>query len=342
CRVYGVESYRCTFAHITAEYSANIAVAGSYFHHAFDYGGGGRAYGVVLQFATGECRIENNIFERLRHSMLLQAGANGNVFAFNYSTDPYWTGVNPLIPSDAAGDIVLHGNWPYANLFEHNICQNIVIDNSHGPNGPFNTFFRNRAEAYGIFFSADNSPSCNIVGNEITNTSLPYSLVNYSIRGEDHFLYGNNDKGRVRPDSNVTLSDTSYAYRQRPAFLHSFSGTGIGIPDDIGTGSIPARDRYENDDIFASICLDGAIAAIPQLPVQSSVTVYPNPARGHIYLRTEGDNRCNPYVIVDLNGRRVAEGYIGGPESFIDTAALPRGSYFLLLPELGMHRFVIE
>jgi len=182
CWVKGIESENCTFSHVRAERSSNLYVTQSYFHHGFDYGGGGRAYGVVLQFATGECLVENNIFEHLRHSMLLQAGANGNVFAYNYSFDPFWSS----IPNNSAGDMVLHGNYVYANLFEQNICQNIVIDDSHGPNGPHNTFFRNRGEGFGIFFSASNSPNQNFLGNEITNTSFPYSFVNYTIQGLSH------------------------------------------------------------------------------------------------------------------------------------------------------------
>ena len=65
--------------------------------------------------------------------------------------DPFWTGT--VLPSDAAGDLVLHGNYPYANLFEGNILQNLVVDDSHGLNGPYNTFFRNRADNYGIVMS---------------------------------------------------------------------------------------------------------------------------------------------------------------------------------------------
>ena len=195
CWVMGLESENCTFSHIQSRYSSNLCFTKSYFHDGFDYGDGGRAYGIMIQFTSNECLIENNIFKQLRHSMIMQAGANGNVFAFNYSLDPYWD----TQPHNSSGDMVLHGNYVYANLFEQNICQNIVIDNSHGPNGPYNTFFRNRSEGYGIFFSADNSPSQNFLGNEITNTHLPYSLVNYLIQGSDHFLFGNNNKGTIDP-----------------------------------------------------------------------------------------------------------------------------------------------
>ena len=236
--IKNVESENCTFSHVVAENASNIKIGRSYFHHGFDYGGGGRAYGVSLQFTTNECLIEDNIFEHLRHSMLLQAGPNGNVFSYNFSTDPFWTSSSPLIPSDAAGDMVLHGNYPYANLFEQNSGQNIVIDNSHGANGPFNTFFRNRASLFGIFFSDGTSPSQNIVGNEIPNTGSPYSFVNYTIQGIDQFEYGNNNKGNITPSGTEILDEESYYYSETPSFINSSEWAGIGTPNTMEENNI--------------------------------------------------------------------------------------------------------
>ena len=96
--------------------------------------------------------------------MLLQAGTNGNIYSYNYSLQQKRT----ELPSDAAGDIVLHGNYPYANLFEGNIAQNIGGDASHGMNGPANVFFRNRALHYGIAFSAGSGDSSIVIYNEVT------------------------------------------------------------------------------------------------------------------------------------------------------------------------------
>ena len=79
CWLKGVESDSANFAHVTILNSSNIEITGSYFHGAFSYGGGGAGYGVVCHISTGDCLIENNIFKNLRHAMLLQAGANGNI-----------------------------------------------------------------------------------------------------------------------------------------------------------------------------------------------------------------------------------------------------------------------
>ena len=146
CTVKAIESQNCTFSHIVAERSSNLHIHNCYFYDGFTYGSGGRAYGVTLQFTTGACLVENNIFKHLRHAMLLQAGANGNVFSYNYVFDSYWSN----FPTNSGGDITLHGNGPFLNLFEQNIVQNIIIDNSHGPNGRYNTFLEIEPNSMGF------------------------------------------------------------------------------------------------------------------------------------------------------------------------------------------------
>lgn len=237
-----IESENCNFAHIGIRRSSNIEIKGSYFHDAFSYGGGGRAYGVAIQSASGECLVENNIIKHLRHSMLVQSGSNGNVFCYNYSLETYWTDV--MLPSNSAGDIVLHGNYPYCNLYEGNIVQNIVIDNSHGKNGPYNTFFRNRAELYGIFMNSNPaSDRQNFIGNEITNEEMLKGM--YLLEGENHFEYGNNVRGAIKPEGTNNLTDKSYYFDKSPQYYKNNSHwSPIGIPNKINEYSIEAKDRY--------------------------------------------------------------------------------------------------
>ena len=302
CWLKNVESENCTFSHVVAENASNLKIGRSYFHHGFEYGGGGRAYGVSLQFTTNECLIEDNIFEHLRHSMLLQAGPNGNVFAYNFSTDPYWTSSSPFIPDDAAGDMVLHGNYPYANLFEQNSGQNIVIDNSHGANGPHNTFLRNRASLFGVFFSDATSPSQNIVGNEIPNSSSPYSLVNYTVQGLDQFEYGNNNKGTITPSGTEILNDESYFYNEMPSFINSSEWGGIGTPNLMEENNIPAQTRFESNTIYDYPCVQES----PVLDLIENegerLEVFPNPAHETIHIKTDIEGTIN---IWDFNGRLI-------------------------------------
>ncbi|MCB0507322.1 MAG: hypothetical protein KDD21_03370 [Bacteroidetes bacterium] len=201
CWVTDVESENCNYAHINLQSSAYISVSGNYLHDALNYGSGGKAYGVVMQFGASDNFAYSNIAQHLRHSFLLQATANGNVIAYNYSYNPYWT--ENWLPSSSAGDIVLHGNYPYANLIEGNIIQNLVIDNSHGENGPYNTFFRNRIENYGIVMNGNSGNNMNFIANEITGSGLLKGM--FMLSGNQVEI-GNTIKGKIQSG---TVSENS-------------------------------------------------------------------------------------------------------------------------------------
>jgi len=331
--VNGIESVNTTFAHIEANACSNISLTNSFLHDSFDYGGGGRGYGVMFHFTSNECLVYNNIFKHLRHSMILQAGANANVFAYNRSIEPYWTG-SGLVPSDAAGDMVLHGNYPYANLFEQNDGQNMVIDNSHGTNGPYNTFFRNRGSLFGLFFSDATSPNQNLVGNEITNGNFPYSSINYSIQGTGHFIYGNNNKGAITPTGTSNLPDSTYCFQYRPTEIPWSFWSSIGPPNSLGSGSIPAAYNYNQGDYFSSACGGTTSLSVNETEDQQSEIVYPNPVDQFIYVAGITNAK---YQIYNSDGRLVAQ---GSTEGFIGIGDLARGSYILKLDSLPSNRII--
>lgn len=294
--VNGVAFQNTTFAHIEASHSSNIDISNCHFKDAFEYGDGGRAYGVMLQFSTNECRVYNNIFDHLRHSMILQAGANGNVFCYNYSVNPFWTG-SALLPSNSAGDMVLHGNYVFANLFEQNDGQNIVIDNSHGGNGPLNTFFRNRASLWGIFFSDTTSPGQNFVGNEIPNTAFPYSVVNYTLLGSNHFSHGNNNKNTITPSGTSNLTDVSYCYAQRPAYVPLAYWAKIGPENTMNSGKIPAGIHFQLNELTAGSC--GTTSSLNSTEQEKTVlSFYPNPVSCGQYLQLNKSVKAVAYINV--------------------------------------------
>ncbi|MEM6344854.1 MAG: glycosyl hydrolase family 28-related protein [Bacteroidota bacterium] len=243
CWLSCVQSRFCNFAHVELKHSLQIAIKGSHFEQAHHYGNGGKAYGIMLHFATSSSLVYDNSFRRLRHAMILQAGANGNVLAYNYSSEPYWTEVQ--LPLDAAGDLVLHGNYPYANLFEGNVVQNIVIDNSHGINGPFNTFFRNRAELYGIFMNQDPaSDKQNFLGNELPNQGL--FLGNYILAGSEHFEFANNIRGQIKPLGEQQLPDKSlFLLHESHLSAELDHLPPIGPPNALNSYELPAQKRAQ-------------------------------------------------------------------------------------------------
>jgi pectate lyase-like protein/type IX secretion system substrate protein len=257
CYFRGIESDSSKGSHISIYSGLNILIEGSYFHHAYNYDGEGmNGYGITLSNHTSECLITNNILRKLRHAMMIKTGSNGNIFSYNYSLEPLRTEPIP----DASGDISFHGHYAFSNLWEGNIVQNIVIDHYWGPSGPYNTLFRNRAELYGIIMTANNLQETNMqnfVGNETTNTNIFHGL--YSLTGEEHFEYGNNILGQTTPPGSNDLYDSSYYLSDAPGFWSSLiNWPPIGIPNQLGTGTIPAKLRYISGSDF-TICPDSLI-----------------------------------------------------------------------------------
>jgi hypothetical protein len=332
CWIKGVESNRTNFAHVAVSRSTNLLIRGNYFHHAFAYGGGGQAYGVLLQFSSGESLVENNIFKNLRHSMLLQAGANGNVFGYNYSLNPFWT--EGSFPANSAGDMVLHGNYVFANLFEGNICQNIVIDDSHGINGPFNTFFRNRAASYGIIMN--NNPASNdqnFVGNEITSTG--FLMGNYALNGTGHFQYGNIVRGNLTPAGTTGLNTTSYYRDSAPGFFGASSWPSFGPPLPYNTGTIPAQSRYNSG---AYVVCSEPVLDIPVSELSNQLKIFPNPNSGEFRIQCDRISKSSVIEILDLGGKKVLTRETNNVNnSFISLKPVENGVYLILIKnEAGM------
>jgi hypothetical protein len=327
CWISGIESFQCNFSHLEINRTTNLSITGSYFHDAFAYGGGGQGYGIICQTTSGECLIENNIFKHLRHSMLLQSGANGNVFGYNYSIEPFWT--EPSLPANSAGDMVLHGNYPYSNLFEGNIGQNIVIDDSHGKNGPYNTFLRNRGELYGIFMN--NNPASdnqNFIGNEVTNTGI--SLGFYFISGIGHFQHGNNVKGTIYATGTNVLTDTSYYYSSIPSFLQSNPNwPSVGIPNIINSGTLPAKERFS--DAYFTTCS----ASVPtglniDAAASDLLSIFPNPSQDLLYIKTT-ENISDPIDLSVYNciGALTQHYFIKSLSQPIDLSSYTKGIYII-------------
>ncbi len=309
CWIRGVESSQSVGSHIEIDASTNISISGCYIHNSFLYDGvSTHGYGITLFAHSGQCLIENNIMKHLRHSFSLQTGANGNVIAYNYSTDPF----RSEVPSNAGADISLHGHFPYSNLFEGNIVQNIQIDQTHGPNGPFNTFFRNRAELYGIIISSGvvQNDSMNFAGNEVPNTG--FLMGNYSLAGVGHFEFGNTIRGSLTPSGTSPLDDSSYYRITLPPYWTSNNFPSIGIPNTSGTGSIPAKDRFLSG-INLTSCDDITIG-IKDI-VNSGFNVYPNPSSGNIIFQVPPGIIEFELFLKDLNGKIILKSSFSGSDS---------------------------
>lgn len=245
CWVRYVESRFSYRAHIWAFYSRWLTITTNYFHEAHDYGDGGHGYGITLADSTSDVLVTNNIFRTLRHSMMVKEGANGNVFSYNYSRD------NQLGKADGS----FHGHYNYANLFEGNDMEQIIVSDWWGPSGRYSTLFRNRVhDAVGLRVE-DHSNYTNIAGNTtpaITIQTGPDIIIGgypvYMGGVEFEFVDGNLVDGSLEwsgaPDP-LDLGE-SYYLAGPPEFWGNKPWPAIGADvDDVPTPTtLPAEDRY--------------------------------------------------------------------------------------------------
>ena len=238
-----VESEDVTYTNVMGISSYKCEIRDNYIHHAQGFGSGGQGYGIDLEKHVTDCLVENNIFQTLRHSMVTQIGASGNVISYNYSRDPYADG-----GSWTPADVSLHGHWASYNLIEANVFQEGVASDAWGATGPGNTFLRNCTQAEGVQLY-DYSHRQNFVGNELDdypNSIRPDATV------QDTLLHGNYQDGAITWDpgiSNHTIPD-SYYLGGVPRFFDGadWPATGSDMGAQLGVCMIPARSRWNSGD----------------------------------------------------------------------------------------------
>lgn len=246
CWLWNIKSNMTVRSHVWVYNSLNLQIQESYFSGSHDHGGGGRGYGVVLGDHVTNCLVENNVFKTLRHAMMVKEGANGNVFAYNFSEDPIWTGTTS---TQLPPDISLHGHYPFMNLFEGNITHRLGNSDYWGPSGPGNTFLRNRVQTNDIDIE-DYSHYQNVIGNEITSGS---NKIDIDDSVENTLIHGNNDNGTITWDANMASQSLPNSYYLDDFWdLNEFWTNDYGFPTigpefTMESGSIPAKDRYLNN-----------------------------------------------------------------------------------------------
>jgi hypothetical protein len=253
CWIRRIESDNTQQYHFSIDESLNLEIRDSYIHGAVSKGDGGLGYGVSLSWYSTAILVENNIFNELRHSMIIQLGVNGCVFGYNYAQHNY---------SDDTWDkpyISVHGHYPYMNLFEGNIVGWIGLADYWGACGPGNTLFRNRVvgtdkhQNFGPYRGIsidDHSNNQNIIGNELTGaqTAITFDGSADVSKGTSTgvILHGNNVHGTITWNSSYdrTLPNSFYL-SSKPSFFGDQPWPSIGPDQQIGAGTIPAKLRYD-------------------------------------------------------------------------------------------------
>jgi hypothetical protein len=241
CWVRNIESNHTRRTHVHQTSCLGNEIRDSYFHRSFSYGGGGSGYGVECGFHVTGCLVENNIFDSLRHAMIIQVGANGNVYGYNYSIHSVQgEGESNLNIGWDPPDISIHGHYPFMNLFEGNEVVEIGIGDYWGPAGPGNTYFRNRVTGEGIVYH-DASHQQNLVGNVTTRFKDDKGPALEKLE------HGNVVNGTVSWDPDITSHDLpdSYYLDSIPGFFEDQTLPLFG-PDLAGESKLPAQLRFEN------------------------------------------------------------------------------------------------
>jgi hypothetical protein len=250
--------------------------------------GSGHGYGVVSNLFATDNLIENNVFENLRHGMIVQNGATGNVYGYNYSFD-CWQGENWL-----ATDMNSHGAHTAFNLWEGNIGCKVYGDNAHGSSS-YNTVFRTHVTrestpSQGAQTNARRAVDIekynrywNIVGNVLGLASQSWTAYDPGATrtpdtGQYVFTFGyfsDGDGTSDDPQSKATaLRHGNYDYAtsstqwdpgiadhnlpsslylsNKPSFFGGLVWPSIGSDLSPLAGTIPAKERYEGRPIPGS------------------------------------------------------------------------------------------
>ena len=234
-----VESYNTYKGHLWLERCAQIEVRQNYFHHSFVYGGDTQGYGVSCTRHTSGCLIEDNVFNSLRHSMVLEIGANGNVYGYNFSTNR----ARDPVSGNLQADISVHGHYVFMNLFEGNVAEDADVPDWFEPAGPGNSLFRCRVMNSGtaIEVASDNE---NVVGNE-----LPTGAIAMVSGTTNTLVHGNNSRGTIVWSNGLSHVLPASLYRDgQPEFFPStdpeIPWPPLGPDCTLGAGWIPAQKRF--------------------------------------------------------------------------------------------------
>lgn len=306
CWIKGVHFNHTFEHHIKTRYSAHLEISGCYFNDAFYVGDGGYGYGVALGASTTMCLIENNIFRLLRHSQIVQDGANTNVFGYNYSREQEWKIDGYLwideikMPDNTGQDITIHGDYPFTNLFEGNYAINIWADDVHGRNGPYNTILRNytsnpRSDLIDAM-TFERIDYVNFIGNDhidnLKRNNTDHFLNLYTLEYPDGYPweYYDSKKHNDRLDSYHFLNEISYYYcnenyisdiSYKPEFLDGYEWPPIGPPTNIEYDEIieyqnqdppiPAKDRWKNQ-LIKTYNLNPTIHDLPSFTLPTGIS----------------------------------------------------------------------
>lgn len=118
--------------------SSHLTIQNNYIYGSNGYD---LSYGIELAFMTDDSLVANNVLQHTATAEIINNGT-GNVFAYNFSVDNYYT-ANGSAPNFQQSDSYpSHQDGSYLNLFEGNVGAKMAADDIHGTSW-MATAFRN-------------------------------------------------------------------------------------------------------------------------------------------------------------------------------------------------------
>ncbi len=329
CWISCVKSTMATREHVRINNSRNCEVKGSYFYDARFHCGGGSGYGILLNDHPTECRIYNNIFIKLRHSLIVKEGANRNVISYNFSDEVKISdgsiaegGCRNARIAKRFPDISVHGHYSYMNLFEHNVVRAIHSADNWGSTGPGTTFFRNKvATDYGIRISMA-SEKQNVVGNVVNGVITEDEEVINTVKLKNRELL------RIDTLSSLILPPSLYL-TGKPDFYGNQPWPSIDPLFPLSKSTNPAKGRWEKGVVFDKYCC-GDIPAMNSYVMHRDDFVIFYEA-GSLYIEHVMDKNYE-FWLFDLQGKMLRKIPDFSTNQFVNLGFyLPEGLYILKL-----------
>ena len=225
------ESSKLVRGGVAANCSRNIVVERCFIHHAFGYGGGGQAYGILFNCGATNCRATNNKLWYLRHHIQLAIGANHCVISYN-SCEPTCPG---------GFDCHIHGFFVHNSLFEGNTGSQLGSDSRGSSSGKYVAFYRNRFDT--VYSTTKKGASHFLFAGNIARKED-----HINTRKIQHVAQVENSWDENDSKPTETRLPPSLYLKEQPAFLEGLSWPVFGPGAKEGDQILPAKSRAKPSD----------------------------------------------------------------------------------------------
>jgi hypothetical protein len=137
----------------------------------------------------------------------------------------------------------------------------------------------------------------------------------------------------VAPAGTTNLVDISYYYSQKPDFVQEYQWGEIGIPSAMNSATVPARDRYESNFIFAGACGNNDLYLGIEKQNKQEIVMYPNPSKGNISIEIQADCLNEMLRIYNVYGQLIHNECLNNLKTNIDLTSLNSGVYFISIKD---------